>query len=215
LFFYCLINMSQSLIIGITGGSGSGKTSFIRALADRFSEKELCIISQDDYYRPIEEQYIDSNGIVNYDLPSSIDLRAFAEDIKKLNNGEIVERMEYTFNNILAESQKIVFKPAPIILVEGLFVFYMEELKDILQFKVFVHAEENTKLIRRIKRDQMERNYPLDDVLYRYEYHVNPSFRQFIQPYIEDADIIINNSNDYKKGLRIIEGFFQDHLTRG
>ncbi len=202
----------KPLIIGITGGSGSGKTSFINDLKSGFSNSEITIISQDDYYRPREEQQSDEQGIKNFDLPESIDRHAFAEDIGKVIAGETVTKQEYTFNNDLKEPGTIQFKPAPIIVVEGLFIYHFEEIRRKFDIKLFIQAKEDLKIIRRIKRDQSERNYPLDDVLYRYQHHVSPTFEKYIKPYIEDCDIIINNNQHYSRGLQILAGYLKSHL---
>ena len=119
----------RPFIIGITGGSGSGKTTFIRRLRERFSEEEVCIISQDDYYRPREEQEADEFGVKNFDLPRSIDKKAFLADIKRLIRGEVVTRPEYTFNNPDKEPRLLTFKPAPILVIEGLFVLHYKKIR--------------------------------------------------------------------------------------
>ena len=200
-------------LIGITGGSGSGKTSFIKALRASFAETDLCIISQDDYYFPREQQEIDKEGIHNFDLPKSIDKKAFVRDVKKLIKGEIVTREEYTFNNKEAQPDLLTFLPAPIVIVEGIFIFHYKKIRKRLDLKVFLHAKENLKVIRRIRRDQVERNYPLDDVLYRYEHHVLPTFEKYIKPYMEDADVVINNNESYEKGLTVFIGFLRQLLV--
>lgn len=205
--------MKKPYLIGITGGSGSGKTTFIKYLRTAFPEKDLCIISQDDYYRPIEEQVADAKGVINFDKPKSIDKQAFTRDIEKLSKGETVQIKEYTFNNRNAVSKVITLKPAPIIVVEGLFVFHFKRIRKNLDLKVFVHAKENLKVIRRISRDQLERNYPLDDVLYRYQNHVLPSFEKYIQPYVEKADLVINNNDNFEKGLQVLQGFMKAKLN--
>lgn len=205
--------MSRPFIIGITGGSGSGKTTLINQIKKEFSKQEICIVSQDDYYHPREEQITDEQGIKNFDRPESIDKHAFAFDVKKLIRGETVTRKEYVFNNELKEPKILVFEPAPIILVEGIFVFHFKEIRDLLDLKIFLHAKENLKVIRRIKRDQVERNYPLDDVLYRYEYHVLPTFEKYILPYKEEADLVINNNNNMEMGTKVLMGFF-NHLLQ-
>lgn len=203
----------KPLVIGITGGSGSGKTSFIRQIRDHFSVEELCVISQDDYYLPREEQQVDDSGVINFDLPKAIDKKAFARDVKKLMEGQSVTRQEYTFNNALATARELVLLPAPVILVEGLFVFHYQKIRKLLDLKVYLHAKENLKVIRRIKRDRVERNYPLEDVLYRYENHVLPTFERYIKPYMEDADIIINNNRQFNMGLSVIIGYLNHYLT--
>ena len=103
-------------------------------------------------------------------------------------------------------------KPAPIIIVEGIFVFHFEEIRSQIDLKLFVDAREEVKIIRRIKRDGLERNYPIDDVLYRYEHHVSPAFEQYIAPYRQDADMIINNHNDCKKAAEVVVGFLKQRL---
>ena len=206
--------MKKPFIIGITGGSGSGKTTFIRELRHHFSEEELCIISQDDFYRPREEQQKDEAGISNFDLPQSIDKKAFVKDVKRLIAGETVTRPEYTFNNQNVQPRMLTFKPAPVILVEGLFVFHFKKMRKLIDLRVFLHAKENLKVIRRIKRDQIERNYPIEDVLYRYERHVMPTFERYIKPYMDDADLIINNNDHFIKGLEVMKGFIRFKLEQ-
>jgi len=205
--------MSKPYIIGITGGSGSGKTSFLKELTNSFSSTDICVISQDDYYKPKDEQVKDQLGIENFDLPRSINSYELVTDIIKLIAGEIVEREEYMFNNVDAKPKTLVFKPAPIIIVEGLFVFHFQEIRKLLDLKVFIHAKENLKVIRRIKRDRLERNYPLDDVLYRYEKHVMPTFEQYIAPYVDKADIIINNNTNFVPALAVVKSFLRQKLT--
>lgn len=202
----------KPFIIGICGGSGSGKTSFIRHIRQSFKLEELCIISQDDYYRPRAEQLVDDSGIANFDLPVSIDKKAFRRDIEKLINGEIVEREEYTFNNHEAVPKMLTFHPAPVVIVEGIFVFHFKKINPLLDLKIYLHAKENLKVIRRIKRDKVERNYPLEDVLYRYEKHVLPTYEKYIEPYRDEADIVINNNKDFEKGLELLSGFIKNKL---
>lgn len=199
-------------IIGICGGSGSGKTSFIRRLREAFTEAEVCIVSQDDYYLPREQQHRDPNDEFNFDLPKSFDRKAFRRDIQRLAAGEEVTILEYTFNNPNAEPKTITFQPAPILVIEGLFVFHYKKIAPLLDLKIFINAKENLKVIRRIHRDQVERGYPIEDVLYKYEHHVLPSFERFIQPYKEEADIVVNNNRDFERGLEVVMGFLRGRL---
>jgi len=200
------------MVIGITGGSGSGKTTFIKRLREQFSPEQLCIISQDDYYLPRDQQHTDERGEKNFDLPKSFDKKAFRTDLERLRNGETVVRQEYTFNNPLAEPKTLTFHPAPIIIVEGLFVFHYKKIAPLLDLKVFINAKENLKVIRRIHRDQVERNYPIEDVLYKYQHHVLPAYERFIQPYKEEADLVINNNETFDKGLAVLIGFLKNRL---
>jgi uridine kinase len=200
-------------IIGITGGSGSGKTSIILELRKMFPIEKLCIISQDEYYYPREKQVWDEAGYQNFDLPEAIDATAFANDIQKLIQGETVIKSQYTFNNPNLESQKLEFKPAPVIIVEGLFVFYFDSIREHLNLKIFIDAEDIIKLKRRIIRDARERNYPIEDVLHRYEHHVLPSYRSYIEPFKRIADLVINNHVDYKKSVEVLAALIESRCT--
>ena len=200
---------NKPYLIGITGGSGSGKTRIIHELRELFSEEQLCIISQDEYYHPREMQIWDEAGYQNFDLPGSIDDKAFTEDIKKLVRGEEVRKTQYTFNNLTQDPKLLVFKPAPVIIVEGLFVFYFPEISDQLALKLFIDAEDVIKLKRRIIRDAGERNYPLEDVLHRYEFHVLPSYRSFIEPFKREAHLVINNHNSYGRAIEVLAALIE------
>lgn len=201
-------------IIGICGGSGSGKTSFIRGLRQMFSETDLCIVSQDDYYFPRHEQKKDDRGIINFDLPRSIDKKTFKLDLDQLIGGQSVVKKEYVFNNDSAIAKTLTIQPAPVMVVEGLFVFHYKKISALFDLKVFVNAKENLKVIRRIKRDQIERNYPIEDVLYRYEHHVLPAYERFIEPYREEADLVINNNDNFEHGLEVMSGFIRAKLAQ-
>ena len=205
--------MEKPYIIGITGGSGSGKTSFIKALKKSFTKDEICFVSQDDYYLTKEHQKKDDEGIENFDRPNSIDRKSFVRDVKKLMAGETVTIEEYMFNNLEAEPKILTFKPAPIIIVEGIFVFHYKKMRKEMDMKIFIEAKENLKVIRRITRDQVERNYPLDDVLYRYRKHILPAFEKYILPYRDSADIVINNNTHFNNGLEMFRGFLKNKLV--
>ena len=203
------MNRKQPYLIGITGGSGSGKTRIIHELRNDFPEEKLCIISQDEYYHPREKQLWDEAGYQNFDLPQSIDDASFTRDIKSLVEGKVVEKQQYVFNNPKAAPVMITYQPAPVILVEGLFVFYFEEIRELLNLKIFIDAEDVIKLKRRIIRDAGERNYPLEDVLHRYEYHVLPAYRAYIEPFKRQADLVINNHTHYDTGLDVISALIK------
>ena len=159
----------MAYIIGISGGSGSGKTTFINALRAQFTEQELCIISQDNYYLPIEKQEMDLEGFHNFDLPKSFDHQAFIDDIQKLVSGKTITIPEYIFNDESITPGLITYRPAPIIIAEGIFLFYEEMIRNLTNLKIFIDAKDDLKLIRRIRRDQNERNQTVEQVLYRYE----------------------------------------------
>lgn len=194
----------MSYLVGITGGSASGKTRFINELLNNFENGQVSIFSQDNYYRDRHQQPKDENGIENFDTPESIDIETFKKDLKKLHLGEKIEIKEYTFNNSDKEAKHVVFNPAPIILAEGLFVFNDSELLNLFDLKIFIEADEPTKLTRRLLRDKNERGYDIDDVLYRYSRHVYPNYLTYVKPLQFKSDMIIPNNNSFEKALEVV-----------
>ena len=202
---------NRPFIIGITGGSASGKTLFLTRLMEQFDTDDICLLSQDNYYRPKEHQTKDENGIENFDLPGAIDDVAFAADVEKLRSGEIVTREEYTFNNSEKIPNLLHFYPKKILVVEGIFVFHFPEVAKLLDLKIFIYAQDMIKLKRRIKRDNEERGYDLQDVMYRWKYHVKPTYEEFIRPHKRSCDIVIPNNHHFEKGLQVIVSYLKSH----
>jgi len=192
-------------IVGIAGGSASGKTSFLRDLCDNFPAGSVSVLSQDNYYLPREKQQCDESGEINFDLPNSIHREDFANDLQKLISGQTVERTEYGFNNPEHKAGKVLIHPAPIIIMEGLFVFYYEEIRSLLDLKVYLDVREEVKLKRRILRDALERGYSESAVRIKWQNHVMPSYKQFLRPYRDTADIVIPNNSNYLKGLEVLK----------
>lgn len=204
--------MQVPYIIGLTGASGSGKTRFIRELAKFFTEDQVCLVSQDNFYRPRELQPVDENQIRNFDRPESIDLEQMVSNLKMLISGKSVELEEYTFNSEILPRTRIVLMPAPVILLEGIYLMHHSGIRNLIDFKIFIQAMEHIMLTRRIIRDQKERGYDLEDVLYRYQHHVMPNFRKYILPYKESCDIIINNNTGFEGALQMMKTFIEHIL---
>lgn len=197
----------KPFLVGISGGSASGKTSFLNALKERFSEKQLCIVSQDNYYKLAFEHQLDENGHINFDLPECVDLDAFAEDLSRLHKNETIYRHEYRFQHKNQKGDLLTFNPAPIIVCEGLFIFYYERIFKQFDLKIFISAEEEIALERRLKRDVAERNINEDFVLYQWKNHVLPSYRKYLLPFMAQADLIINNNTHFNNSLQVISDF--------
>lgn len=202
----------QAFLIGITGGSASGKTLFLNSLIDKFEPGDVTLISQDNYYIDRDRQPIDANGVRNFDLPESIDSAELARDIGQIKLGEGFSRMEYTFNNPAVTPKKLVFEPAPIVIVEGLFVMHFPEVMKLLDLKLFIDAKDHIRLKRRIIRDNTERGYDLDDVLYRFEHHVMPTYDRYLEPLKHEADLIIPNNRQFDQALEVVSGYLHAKL---
>lgn len=188
--------MSKPFIIGIAGGSGSGKTFFLNCFLKHFKTNEVCLVSQDDYYLPVADSMTpEENRLYNFDLPHTIDKDTFLRDINKLIAGESFTKKEYTFGNSRIVPKMLEIKPAPIIIVEGLFIMHFTEIANLLDMKIFIDADEEVALQRRLHRDLVERGYSSDDVMYKWINHVVPAYKDFLLPFKSDCHkIVINNT---------------------
>ena len=206
------MSQSKPFLVGIAGGSGSGKTSFLRELLNHFPLEKIALVSQDNYYEPLHKQHVDENGMVNFDLPTSINRLHFYEDMMRLKNGESIELLEYGFNVTTNEPKKIVIKPAPVIIMEGLFIFHYEEIRKQLDYKVFIDVHHEERLQRRIKRDIAERGYPEHDIRYQWQHHVRPAEEDYLLPHIPQCDLIVDNTVHFREGLQMLTGIIHQQL---
>lgn len=203
--------MPKRLIIGITGGSGSGKTLFLKQLMEKIGEERVTLLSMDNYYLPKQQQQKDENDIENFDLPNSIDRTLFFNDLVKLKKGETIQVKEYNFNFRDLESRILTLKSLPVIIVEGIFTFYFSEILGLMDLKLFIDTPDYLMLKRRITRDANERGYDINDVLYRFEHHVMPSYTNYILPLKDQADLIIPNHANFDKALDVIYSFVDQY----
>lgn len=206
--------MRPPYILGISGGSGSGKTFLVRALMHQFRENEICFISQDNYYKAKNLVPKDVNGIENFDTLEALDFERFYTDILRLKEGNSVEMLEYTYNQPEKIPQRLFLKPAPVILVEGIFLFANKKVFDLLDLRIFVEASDVIKIKRRVLRDFQERGYEFDDVFYRYENHVGPAYEKYIVPYINQADFVVPNFGNPQKAVEVIAAFLKSKVER-
>jgi uridine kinase len=199
--------MNKPFIIGVAGGSGSGKTFFLKCFLEHFTNDEVCLVSQDDYYIPVAHNMTaEENKLYNFDLPRTIDFNHFENDIDKLMNGEPILKKEYTFNNPNIVPKMLEIKPAPIMIVEGLFIFHFKKIAEVLDLKIFIEADDDIALERRLKRDLLERGYSNEDVIYKWINHVVPAYEEYLLPYREECDkVIYNNSNEAAEIIRVTE----------
>jgi uridine kinase len=204
--------MNKPYILGIAGGSGSGKTFFLKCFLEHFSADEVCLVSQDDYYFPVTHNMTKEEIMYyNFDLPSTIDHDHFEADIESLMNGQTIVKKEYTFNNADAVPKMLEIKPAPILIVEGLFILHFKKISETLDLKIFIEADNEIALQRRLKRDLVERGYSHEDVMYRWINHVGPAYKEFLLPYRDECDkIIVNNSHKAEDIICVTEEISKD-----
>jgi uridine kinase len=200
----------DTLVIGICGGSGSGKTTIIEELMHLMEQRKPALLSLDNYYRDINEQAKDEHGHTNFDLPSAIDSDAFVQDLKRLLNGESLRIKKYTFN-VRGQQEYIDIPYSKIILTEGIFLFNIPEAMELIDVKIYVELEEEIQLQRRLNRDVKERGYDKDAVLYQWHNHVVPAYKNFIEVHKENADIIIRNDGDLVHLVDQVDRFILNH----
>lgn len=206
------MNKGNHTLIGIAGGSGSGKTTFLRAIFEEFNSSQVALVSQDNYYLPKSDQLVDENGVTNFDLPTSIDRAQFFRDMVDLVEGKSIELLEYNFNNPAFAPKTIFVHSAPIIIMEGLFVFHYEEIREQLDLMVYLDAHHESRLERRIRRDAVERGYPEHEVRYQWENHVRPAEKLYLEPYKPHAQLVVDNTHSFDDGLNSLLDFISGRL---
>ncbi len=203
----------SAYLVGVAGGSGSGKTTLVRALCNQLPPGSVAAVSLDDYYLPLNRQERDVNGRVNFDLPGAFDIALLCDDLQSLARGEAVYRQEYHYE-MGTEPKWMEIRPAPVILVEGLFLLHNEDLRNLFDLKVYVEAGERMQLQRRIARDGKERNYTQEQVLYQWEHHVMPAYREFLLPYRHHCDIHVVNESRLEGGLKVLRDHLAQHVVK-
>lgn len=183
------------MIIGICGGSGSGKTTLLKRISKKYTELSPVIFSMDNYYLPIKQQEIDENGEINFDLPTALDEARLTKDLQSLMNGQPIEIKEYHFNAPPEKNILITLYPSDLIIVEGLFLFHYLQVKEMLDFSIFIDVEPSTQLDRRLYRDQESRGYSRESILYQWKNHVLPCYANYLLPYKDQAHFIFRNDD--------------------
>lgn len=201
------------LIIGIAGGTGSGKTTVVQQIVQELPAHEVCVISQDSYY--LETSHLSYNDCVkiNFDHPDSIDFNLLISHIKELKKGNSVEQPIYSFVTHNRTGETLTIEPKKVILVEGILILANPELRKLFDVKLFVHADSDERLIRRIRRDIQERGRDIDEVLHRYQNTLKPMHQQFIEPTKAYADLIIPNNHYNKVAIDLMKNIIHQRLS--
>jgi uridine kinase len=200
------------LIIGIAGGTGSGKTTVVRQIIKYLPTDEVCVISQDSYYKATENLSYDQRKKINFDHPRAIDFDLIVKHLIALKAGEIIEQPIYSFVTHNRTIDTLKTHPRKVVIVEGILIFNSEELRNLFDIKIFVHADTDERLIRRIRRDITERGRDIDEVLNRYQDTLKPMHQQFIEPTKNFADIIIPNDRFNTVAIDIVRTVINERL---
>ncbi|SNR77292.1 uridine kinase [Lutibacter flavus] len=200
------------LIIGIAGGTGSGKTTVVNQILNELPADEVCVISQDSYYNETHNLSYQERTKINFDHPKAIDFNLLVQHINNLKKGEIIEQPIYSFVTHDRTKDTIVTHPRKVVIVEGILIFNSKELRDLFDIKIFVHADTDERLIRRVRRDIEERGRDINEVLTRYQNTLKPMHQQFIEPTKNYADIIIPNDRYNTVAVDIVRTVISNKL---
>jgi len=201
------------LIIGIAGGTGCGKTTVVNQILNELPEGEVGVISQDSYYKDTSHLSYDERVKINFDHPRSIDFELLTKHLEMLKQNQAIDQPVYSFVKHNRTGDTIHSKPRKVMIVEGILILTNPELRKMFDIKIFVHADSDERLIRRLKRDISERGRDLNEVLTRYQSTLKPMHQQFIEPMKEYADIIIPNNKYNTVAVDIVRTIINEKIS--
>ncbi|MEO1010313.1 MAG: uridine kinase [Bacteroidota bacterium] len=201
------------LIIGIAGGTGCGKTTVVDQIVDELPPGEVGVISQDSYYRDLSHLSLEERKRTNFDHPQSIDFELLETHLKSLSSGRSIEQPVYSFWECNRTSETVNITPSKVIIVEGILILTNATIRKMMDIKIFVHADSDERLIRRLKRDVNERGWNLNETLNNYQTTIKPMHDQFIEPSKEYADIIIPNNTYNTVAVDIVRTIINEKIS--
>ena len=204
--------LNEMLVIGIAGGSGSGKTTVVQAITRQLKEK-VVIVPQDSYYKDSSHLPLEERQKVNFDHPDSIDFALLNEHLRALKDGKTIEQPVYSYLTCSrSATETVTVRPADVIIIEGILIFTCAELRNQMDIKIFVDADDDDRLMRVMARDILERGKTVETVIERYTKTVKPMYLQFIEPSKRYADIIIPQGGHNKVAIDIISATIEKAL---
>lgn len=200
------------LVIGIAGGTGSGKTTVVRKIMKEFCEGEVAYLSLDSYYYDSSHMPLEERQKINFDHPNSIEFELLCEHVRQLKMGHSIEEPSYSYLTCTRQPETKIVEPRKVLIVEGILCLADKSLREVIDLKVFVDCEADIRLGRVIMRDIIERGRDVHKTLERYEVTVRPSHIQFIEPSKNYADIIVPQGGENIKAIRLLVHFIKQHL---
>jgi uridine kinase len=204
--------VNKPLVIGLAGGTGSGKTTVANALIE-VAGSNIVILPQDAYYRAQNDLPFEVRALTNYDEPSAFDTELLVEQLEQLLSGETIARPVYDFSQHNRSSQTIAVSPCPVIVVEGILVLHDPELRERMSLKVFVDAPPDERFIRRLERDVRERGRSAESVISQYRRTVKPMHDLFIEPTKQHADLIVPEGGSNSVALEVLSVYVKEFTT--
>ena len=202
---------SDILVIGIAGGTGSGKTTLMNNLIERFAGS-VTVLSHDNYYRRNDHLSYEQRCLINYDEPAALETDLMARHLDQLRHGETIQCPVYDFSQHNRSSETIEIAPKSVIIVEGILIFENKELRDLMDIKIFVDTDADVRLCRRIKRDVNKRGRSLESVLEQYQNTVKPMHEKYVEPSKKHANLVVLEGGKNWVALDMIIGRIQRHL---
>ena len=203
----------KTIVIGIAGGTGSGKTTLARRLVEAFGRDEICMLTHDAYYKRHDDLPFEERCKLNYDHPDSFDTDLMVEHLQQLKAGQGVDMPVYDYARHTRSDKTVHVNPAPVILVEGILIFASPELCQEMDLKVYVDTDADVRILRRILRDVRDRGRTLDSVVAQYLTTVKPMHEQFVEPSKRKADLIIPEGGKNKAALDMLIKWVSNHLA--
>lgn len=203
----------DTMIIGIAGGTGSGKTTLTRRLQEIFGE-DVSVVYHDNYYKRLDELTYEERCRVNYDHPDSFDTHLMVEDLKRLASGQVIHSPVYDYTIHNRSNQTVEVRPAKVVIVEGILIFENKALRELMDIKIFVDTDADVRILRRILRDVKERERSLDSVISQYLTTVKPMHEQFVQPSRQYADIVVLEGGHNLVAQDMIVERIRSHISK-
>ncbi len=199
-------------IIGITGGTASGKTTFVKELLGQCNANWVNIISQDDYYKPLDGLSLLEKNKINFDHPKALDFDLLEKHILSLKKGEVIKKPIYSFETHDRLKKTVSIKPKPILILEGILALSVSKIKTLCDYTIFVNASEEIRQERRLKRDMEERGRTKESILEQFDTNIHPMHRKFIEPLKNEVNLIVDGTKKFKEPIQTIVSLIEKKI---